>query len=269
MTGEQAPMKRIKVYLSDPQVLFREGIHFILSGEEDIEVIGEATSNEEAFHQIETNLTDIAILSVQDKKVSGPEITRRLKRKFPSIATILTIEQKDDEGLFEIIKSGASACLVKDADPESLLDIIRDAARGNFPIMEELRTPGLAKMVLSEFEDIDALKEQVDNLMAGLTQRETQVLGNIAAGDSLEQVAAKLGIDDEAVRDSLKLILNKMVANDQTRSVIETVQRSLPTALETTARARRLSEEYLTKDEFVKFKESLARRLKNIVGEVV
>jgi DNA-binding NarL/FixJ family response regulator len=269
MTGEQVPMKRIKVYLSDPQVLFREGIHFILSGEEDIDVIGEATSNEEAFHQIETNLPNIAVLSVTDRKVSGPEITRRLKRKFPSMATVLTIDKKDDGELFEIMKSGASACLEKDIDPESLLDIIREAAQGNFPIIEELRKPGLAKMALDEFEDINALKEQMGNLMASLTPRETQVLSNIADGENLEQVATKLGIDDEVVRDNLKLILNKIVANDQTHSVIETVQRSLPTALETTARTRRLSEEYLTRDEFAKFKESLAKRLKNIVGEVV
>jgi DNA-binding NarL/FixJ family response regulator len=269
MTGEQAPMKRISVYLSDPQVLFREGIHFILSGEEDIEVIGEATSNEEAFQHIEVNPPNIAILSVPDKKVSGPEITRRLKRKFPSMATVLTIEKKDEEVLFEVMKSGASACLVKDADPESLLDIIRAAARGDFPIMEELLTPELAKMVLAEFEDAEALKERMDNLMAGLTQRETQVLNDIAAGNSQGQVAANLNVDEEVVRDSLKLILNKMVANDQTRSVIETVQQSLPAALETASRARRLSEEYLTRDEFVKFKESLAKRLQNIVGEVV
>jgi DNA-binding NarL/FixJ family response regulator len=268
MTGEQAPMKRIRVYLSDPQVLFREGIHFILSGEEDIEVIGEATSNEEAFQHIETNPPNLAVLSVPDRKVTGPEITRRLKRKFPSLAAVLTIDKKDEEVLFEVMKSGASACLVKDADPESLLDIIRAAAQGSFPIMEELLTPGLAKMALIEFEDIEALKERMDNLMAGLTQREIQVLSTIGDGNNIEQVAAKLGIDEEAVRENLKLILNKMVANDQTRSVIETVQQSLPAVLETTARARRLSEEYLTREEFTKFKESLAERLKNIVGEV-
>jgi predicted Holliday junction resolvase-like endonuclease len=65
------------------------------------------------------------------------------------------------------------------------------------------------------------------------------------------------------------MILNKLVANDQTRSVIETVQQGLPTILNSTARAKRLSEEYLTREEFTKFKDSLAKRLKNIVGETV
>jgi DNA-binding NarL/FixJ family response regulator len=269
MTEEQVNMKRIKIYLSDPQVLFREGIHFILSGEEDIEVTGESTDNEDAFSHIETNPPNIAILNIQDRKVSGPEITRSIKRKFPSIATILTIEKKDEDELFEMMKSGASAYLIKDADPENLLDIIRVVGQGGSPIMEELLTPGLAKRVLTEFEDIDALKERTDNLMAGLTQRETQVLGGIATGSNAEQVAAKLNIEEDTVRDSLKLILNKLVANDRTRSVIDTVQQGLPSILDGTARAKRLSEEYLTREEFIRFKESLAKRLKNIVGEVV
>ena len=67
-------MKRIKIFLSDPQVLFREGIHFILSGEDDFEVTGEATSNEETLNHIENNPPTVVILNMQDKKVSGPEI---------------------------------------------------------------------------------------------------------------------------------------------------------------------------------------------------
>jgi two-component system NarL family response regulator len=268
-TGERVNTKRIRIYLSDPQVLFREGIHFILSGEDDFEVTGEATSNEDAYNFIEVNPPDIAILNIEDRRVSGPEITRRIKRKFPSIATILTIEKKDEEDLFEVIKSGASACLVKDTDPEQLLDIIRVVSQGNLPITEELLAPGLAHRALAEFEDLEALNERTGNLMAGLTQREAQVLSGIVTGDNLAQVAAKLNIDEEVVRDNLKSILNKLVANDRTRSVIKTVQHSLPIILNSAARGKKLSDEYLTREEFTKFKEDLAKRLKNIVGEAV
>jgi DNA-binding NarL/FixJ family response regulator len=268
-TGERVNMKRIRIYLSDPQVLFREGIHFILSGEDDFEVTGEATSNEDAYNFIEANPPDIAILNIEDRRVTGPEITRRIKRKFPSIATIITIEKKDEEDLFEVIKSGASACLVKDIDPEQLLDIIRVISQGNLPITEELLAPGLAHRILAEFEDIEALSEHTGNLMVGLTQREAQVLSGIATGGNLEQVATKLNIDEAVVRNNLKSILDKLVANDRTRSVIETLQHSLPTILDGSARARKLSDEYLTREEFTKFKEDLAKRLKNIVGEAV
>lgn len=261
-------MKRIKIFLSDPQVLFREGIHFILSGEDDFEVTGEATNNEEAFTYIEANPPHIAILNIRDKKVSGPEIVRRIKRRFPAISAILTIEEKDEEQLFEVIKSGASACLTKDTDPEHLLDIIKVVSQGNLPIIEELLKPEMAAKALAEFQEIGTLNERMDNLMAVLTPKESQLLSHIAGGNTVAQAAAKLNADEETVRTNLKLILNKLVANDQTQAVITAVERNLPSVL-TTGRSKKLSEEYLTRDEFNRFKESLAKRLKNIVGEAV
>jgi DNA-binding NarL/FixJ family response regulator len=262
-------IKRIKIFLSDPQVLFREGIHFILSGEDDFEVIGEATNNEDALARIETNPPQIAILNIADKKLSGPETLRRIKRQFPFVSAILTIEKKDEEQLFELIKSGASACLTKDTDPEHLLDTVRDVSQGSLPIMEELLTPEIAAKVLTEFEDIKSLNEGTDNLMASLTTKEMQILNSIAAGNSIEQVAGKLNTDEESIRGILKLVLNKLVANDQTWDVIMTVQRSLTSVINNTGRSKRLPEDYLTQEEFSRFKDSLAKRLKNIVGEAV
>ena len=269
MEREQVNKKRIKIFLSDPQVIFREGIHFILSGEDDFEVTGEATNNEEAFTHIESNPPNIAILNMQDKKVSGPEIIRRIKRRFPSVSAILTTAQKDEEQLLEAVKSGVSACLTKDTDPEHLLDIIRVVSQGGLPIMEELLTPDMAAKALTEFEDIDSFNERMDNLMAGLTQKEMQVLSSTAAGSSIEQTATKMNIDEETIRDHLRLVLNKLVANDQTEAVIMTVQRGLPSMLNDTGRLKKPSEEYLTREEFTKFKDNLAKRLQNIVGEVV
>ncbi len=261
-------MKRIKIFLSDPQVLFREGIHFILSGEDDFEVTGEAINNEETLTHIENNPPNLVILNMQDKKVSGPEIVRRIKKRFPSVSAVLTIDKKDGDQLFEAIRSGASAFLTKDADPEHLLDTVRVVSQGSLPIMEELLTPEIAAKALTEFEDINSLNERMDNLMAVLTQKEKQVLTNVAAGNNTEEVAAKMNIDEETVRGTLRLILNKLVTNDQTREVITTVQQSLPAMLGNTGGPPGRPDEYLTREEFTKFKDSLAKRLKNIAGIV-
>ncbi|OGO42502.1 MAG: hypothetical protein A2137_04720 [Chloroflexi bacterium RBG_16_58_8] len=261
-------MDKVKVFLSDPQVLFREGIHFILSGEDDFEVTGETTSNGEAFTLIEANPPNIAILSLQDAKSGGAEVTRRIKRNLPSVAVILTMEKKEADKLFIAIKSGASACLTKDADPEYLLDIIRVASQGNLPIIEELLLPGLATMVLSEFEDLAALNQQLDNLLANLTPREQQVLSSIAAGNNIEQVAAKLDINQETVRRHLRMVLNKLVANDQARAVIEAAQRSLPSIIRGPVGKDGKAAEYVTKAEFNEFKDNLMERLKSFIGEL-
>jgi DNA-binding NarL/FixJ family response regulator len=95
MAREQENTKRIKIFLSDPQVLFREGIHFILSGEDDFEVTGEATNNEDTLARIEVNSPHIVILNIEDKKLSGPEAVRLIKRQFSAVSAILTIAKKD------------------------------------------------------------------------------------------------------------------------------------------------------------------------------
>jgi len=261
--------KRIKIFLSDPQVLFREGIHFILSGEDDFEVTGEATNNEDSFTYIEANPPDIAILNVRDPKMSGTEMVRRIKRRFPAIAAALTVEEKDKDQLFEVIKSGASACLTKDIDPERLLDTIEAVSQGNLPIVEELLKPEIAAKTLEEFEGISAINERMDNLMAVLNEKETQLLSGIAGGNSLEKAAAGLKADEEGVRNALKLILNKLVANDQTQAVINAMERGLSPILSAGGRSKKSSEDYLTREEFERFKESLAKRLSNIVGEAI
>jgi len=260
-------MEKIKVFLSDPQVLFREGIHFILSGEDDFEVTGETTSNEEALTLIEANPPNIAILSMQDKKSGGPETTRLIKRSQPSVAVILTMEKEEEEKIFEAIKSGVSTCQTKDTEPEQLLDIIRLVSQGNFPIVEELMVPGVAGMTLAEFENLNALNEQMGNLLAGLTQKETQVLSSFAADNSIEQVAAKLGINEDTVRHQLSQILNKLVANDRAEAVIEAAQRSLPTMLRSSLKNGK-SVEYVTRTEFNEFKDHLMERLKSLLGEL-
>jgi len=252
--------KKTKIFLSDPQVLFREGMHFILSGEDDFEVTGEGISNEEVLNQIEANPPRIVILNIEDKKLGGLELVSRLKRRSPSISAILTLEYKDDEQIFEVLRSGASAYLTKDADPERLLETVRALSQGNTPVTEELLIPEIATRVLAEFEEINELNDGIDDLMAGLAPKEMQVLNNIAAGNSIEQIAAKLNMDEDSIRANLKLVLNKLVANDQTREVIMTVQRGLP-GVTVDRGPLKSSEEYLTREEFTRFKDSLAKRL--------
>lgn len=261
-------MEKIKVFLSDPQVLFREGIHFTLSGEEDFEVIGETTNNEEALTSLEANPPNIAILNMKSDKLDGPAVTRRIKRILPSVSVILVMDSSNDEQLFGAIKSGASAYLTKDTDPEYLLDVIRTVAQGNQPIIEALLIPEVASRTLSEFEDTSALNEQLNNILARLAAKEAEVLSHIAAGNGIEQVAAKLSSEEDAVRRHLKLIVNKLVANDQAQSVLEAAQRGFPSIIPGRVLAGKPTAEYITRDEFTEFKESLMQRLKSFIGEL-
>ena len=260
-------MEKIKVFLSDPQVFFREGIHFILSGEDDFEVTGETTGNEEAFSLIEANPPNVAILSMHDPKADGAEITRHIRRNIPSVAVILIMDKKEPEKVFAAIKSGAGACMTKDSEPEYLLDILRVVAQGSVPIIEELLTPAIASLVLAEFEDLTAINKQFDNLLANLTPKETQILNAIAASGKIEQIAAKLDMNEDTIRHNVRLILNKLVANEQARNIIDVAQRSLPSIIRS-GRGNGKAGDYVTKTEFNEFKDHLMERLKSFIGEL-
>jgi DNA-binding NarL/FixJ family response regulator len=261
-------MGKIKVILSDPQVLFREGIHFILSGEDEFEVIGETTGNEEALNLIENNPPDVAFLSMQDDKFPGPEMTRRLKRNLPSVSVVLITDKKEEGKLFDAIRSGASACLTKDMAPETLLETIRVIADGKLPIMEDVMMPGLASMVLAEFEDIATMNEKLDNLLATLSTKEEQILSNTIDGNDIEQIAYKLETDGDGIRQHLGTVINKLIANDQSRALIEAAQRSLPSIVRSINGKDGNAAEYVTRSEFSDFKENLMERVKTLLFDL-
>ena len=261
-------MEKVKVFLSDPQVLFREGIHFTLSGEEDFEVIGETTNNEEAFTFIEANPPGVAILNMNNGRLDGPTVTRRIKRTLPSVSVILVMDSEDEGMLFSAMKSGASACVTKDIDPEDLVSIIREVAQGSEPLMEALLMPGMASKVLGEFDTLSSLSELLNNLLARLSPKETEILNQIVAGSGIEQVATKLNTNEEAIRRQFKLIVNKLVANEQARVVLEAAERSLPSIVSRAVVAGKEAGDYVTREEFAEFKESLTQRLKSFIGEI-
>ena len=92
-------MDKLRVFLADWQVLFREGVHFTLCGEEDMEVVGEGTSSEEALNFIETHSPDIAVLSMKDGKRGGVAATRCVKKNTPPVSIVLVTDINDEEHL--------------------------------------------------------------------------------------------------------------------------------------------------------------------------
>ena len=259
-------MEKISVFLVDWQVLFREGIHFTLSGEDDMDVIGEATNNEEALHFIETNQPRVVILNTNHSKFAGVEASRRIKASFPSVSVILIMDNDDEEQLYAALKCGASACLTKEVDPDELVNIVRKASQGAYPISEMLLRPGIAPRVIDEFEVSSVISKEVNNLLARLSRRESEVLRLIADENSTEQIAQNLNISEESIIHHLNQILTKLVSNEHNQEVIEAAQSRLPSRLPRT-RPGKPAEEYITRDEFETFKESLRKHFKTFIGE--
>jgi len=256
-------MEKTRILLSDPQVLFREGMHFTLSAEEDMEVTGETTNNEEALAFVEAEPPNIVLLNISNGELDGPTASRQIKRNFPSVAVIMVIDKDEEELLFATVKCGASAYLSKDSNPDYLLDLIRVVAQGSQPIIECVLMPSLASRILKEFEVLSPLSEQLPNVLARLSIRESEILGSIAVGNNLEQIAISLNCNEGTIRKHLRSILNKLVANEQTRAVIDVAQRGLPPLVPGVD----LTAEYVTRKEFNEFKESLMQRFRSLTRE--
>ncbi|MFC1940819.1 response regulator [Chloroflexota bacterium] len=264
-------MEKIRVFLADWQVLFREGIHFILSGEEDIEVIGEASDNEEALNAIEANSPQVAILNADHNKPSGIEVTHRIKRNLALISVILVIDTENDDLLLSIMKSGASACLTKEVDPDKVINTIRKVIQGERPISEVLFRPAIASRVIDEFEAFSLVGEEVGSLLAHLLPAEAEILRRIADGSPIEEIALTRDTSEEDIRHLLDLIVSKLVANDRSQEMIEAVQRNLTSMMFRDSKARKTGRplaDYVTKDEFSTFKQTVTERLKSLFGEL-
>ena len=208
-------MEKVQVFLTDWQVLFREGIHLALCAEESYEVIGEATNNEGAINFIENNRPGVAILNADHGEPTGIEITRRIKQKIPSVAIILMLDRYHDERVFAALKGGASACLSKDVEPDELRDTIRRVVLGEYPISHSILEPAIASRIMNEFENYAELNNKAVNLLVRLSPLEAQILQHIANGNLLEEIALNLNITEDTIRQRLYIILGKLVANDR------------------------------------------------------
>ncbi|MDD4876694.1 MAG: response regulator transcription factor [Dehalococcoidales bacterium] len=226
-------METISIFLADPQVLFREGIHFTISEDDDIEVIGEAACNNEVFKFIRDNPPNIAILNANQGFPNGIDITSYIKRNTPTVSIILIIDDNDEEQLLSAIKAGASAYITKYITPDDLLTTIRRVANGVCPISETLFKPGIALRIINKFEFfwlINLFNEEMNNLLLHLSHLESNLLNYIAEGISAEQVSQVLRIDEKTIKRHLNVILTKIMINERICEVIEIIQlRSKPT----------------------------------------
>jgi DNA-binding NarL/FixJ family response regulator len=209
----------------DEQAYFRAGVRQALSNQEDIEVI-ECDPKKNTLGDIEANLPDVTLLGSDLATHSGLELGRRIARNFPNTKVIILSPDPNDEELFEVIRSAAVACLSKNSSAKELVNTIRKASRGEYPINETVMTrPSVAKHVLQQFQYMALLGDKSENVVAPLTQRERQILNYIADGNTNKQIANILKISEQTIKNHVSAILRKLNANDRAHAVVLAIKR--------------------------------------------
>ena len=212
---------KTRVVIVDGHTLFRRGVRNILELEPDIEVVGEAGTGREALTTIEELTPDVVLMDLGLPTPNGIETTQRVKRELPRTAVIVLASNDDEDQLFEAIKVGAAAYVLKDIDPTDLIAIIRRVRAGEYLINDKVFSkPAVASRVLKEFRELAVYGAEAQPVFAPLSPREVEILDNIAQGMTNKQVAYALSISEQTVKNHMSSILRKLSVNDRTQAVV-------------------------------------------------
>ncbi len=215
------PEQRTKILLVDDHALFRMGMRQILEREPDFDIVAEAEDAREAFNMAVEQVPDIVLLDLSLPAPGGIETTQRIKREVPSAGIIALAVAEDEDQLFEAIKAGAAAFILKDINPDDLVTIIRRVRAGEYLINDKVFSrPSVASRVLKEFRELAVYGQEAAPIFAPLSPREVEILDNIAKGMTNKQVAYALTISEQTVKNHMSSILRKLSVNDRTQAVV-------------------------------------------------
>jgi DNA-binding NarL/FixJ family response regulator len=215
------PEQRTKILLVDDHALFRMGMRQMLDGEPDFDIVAEAEDGRDAFNKAVELTPDIVLLDLSLPAPGGIETTQRIKREVPSTGIIALAVAEDEDQLFEAIKAGAAAFILKDINPDDLVTIIRRVRAGEYLINDKVFSrPSVASRVLKEFRELAVYGQEAAPIFAPLSPREVEILDNIAKGMTNKQVAYALTISEQTVKNHMSSILRKLSVNDRTQAVV-------------------------------------------------
>jgi DNA-binding NarL/FixJ family response regulator len=206
----------IRVLLADDQALVRAGFRSLLDAQNDIEVVGEADDGEEAVRLVAELAPDVALMDIRMPGVDGLSATRRIvaeKRSAGTRVVILTTFGLD-EYVFEAIRSGASGFLVKDTEPEELVQAVRVVASG-----EALLSPRVTRQLIAEFAARAKEPIGLDGLQE-LTDREREVVALVGEGLSNEEIAERLVVSPATAKTHVSRAMGKLRARDRAQLVV-------------------------------------------------
>ncbi len=206
-------MEPIHILIADDHALFRSGLRSLLASVPDTDVVGEASTGQDAIAQAEALQPDVVLMDIQMPGLNGIDATRRIVATSPHIGVIIVTMFEDDDSVFAAMRAGARGYVLKGADQEEMLRTIRAVARG-----EALFGPAIAARLMTYFSTPrPTVSPQV---FPELTDREREVLQLIAAGHNNEVIAHRLVLSPKTVRNHVSNIFNKLQVADRAQAIV-------------------------------------------------
>ena len=206
----------IRVLICDDQALVRAGFRKLLDAAPEIEVVGEAEDGLHAVELARRRKPDVVLMDIRMPNLDGIEATRRIVAEAGPAARVLMLTTfGHDAYVYESLRAGASAFLLKDAPPEELLAAVRIVARG-----DALLDPAVTRTVVEAFVRSSPARPEHARALDELTAREREVLEQLARGRSNAEIADALVISEATVKTHVGHVLTKLGARDRVQAVI-------------------------------------------------
>ena len=212
-------MKTIRVMLVDDHDVVRTGLKALLSVEEDMEVIAEATNGAEAIDKIPEVNPDVIVMDITMPTMDGMEATRQISKKFPDSKVLSLTVHEDKQYFFEMLSAGAKGYISKQAASEELVSAIRAVAAGDVYLQ-----PALARWLLDDYQRVhkggvpgSAQQESTD--LEVLSDRERGVLELVAEGLTTPEIAKELDLSPKTISRHRERIMNKLNIHSATALV--------------------------------------------------
>jgi DNA-binding NarL/FixJ family response regulator len=214
----------IRVVVVDDQLLVRAGFRMILDGEPDIDVVAEAGDGQQAVQAVARYRPDVVLMDVRMPTMDGIEATREIvaaaraatdSRPSPRVIILTTFDV--DEYVYEALRAGASGFLLKDTPPEDLATAVRVVAAG-----DALLAPSVTRRLIEDFarRPSPASSPGPERSLSSLTEREHEVLAQVARGLSNVEIAAALHVSETTVKTHVGRILMKLDLRDRVQAVV-------------------------------------------------
>ena len=211
--GLSAQQKRTRVLIADDHTLFRSGLRGMLARAEGFEVVGEAKTGEEAVIKCAEAKPHIVLMDIQMPEMNGIEATRRVVESNPAVGVVMLTMFGDDDSVFAAMRAGARGYVLKGADAEEVLKVVRAVAAG-----EAHFGPEIARRLMGFFSapkpapPLEAFPE--------LTAREVEVLDLMAKGRANAEIARQLYVSPKTVRNHISNIFTKLQIADRSQAIV-------------------------------------------------
>ena len=209
----------LRVLIADDHKLFRQGLISLMETRDDlVQIIGEAETGRESVELAVELQPDLVLLDILMPDGNGLEAAKEIRHKVPDAAIVMLTSSELDEHLYEAVKIGVQGYLLKDLDAGELFSLLSGIEQG-----EAAMTRSMAARLLKNMARPDVAEEEKENL----TEREIDVLENVARGESNQQIAENLHITVNTVKTHLKNILAKLQVENRTQAATYAIRTGL------------------------------------------